>query len=729
MYASDLLMVLTQVPLNVSIRSMDEQQERQPISHTRHGLRAHEWTQQMHQEETSNRQNRWPLVLLLLGALVLYAITLDNGLQPEELVGGDLITHQYAQVQARPSNAPGYPLYTMGGWLWFHGAQALLPWLGVALPNPLLILSSYSTLWALLALWLLYRILCTVTVTEHYPTGLWPLALLLSAFYGVTYFFWYYATTTEQYSSAIAQTLAIVYFYLRWQRRFVAQIPSPDGSAPLAPLVSGSPSPRNADRLLLLLALLCGVALAHMLTVAFIVPPLVAVILWQAPVLLRRGRLILGTVIAAFLPLTSYFYIYWRGVAHPEWWGNGEWTSGQAWFWSFLSTAQGREELGWGFEPWCTPFANGFPALMGAELSWPIIGLGLVGIAFLRHKLAPLLYATLAIYLLFGWLYRCGNWFQVVLPAYPLLLVGVAALLTRMVSSEQTEERRTLRWRQRLLYGLLVLAVLLRGAASWPRADSFNRVGDSALERAALQLTAQLPSNSALFAAVDDALALQYLTQVWRIRPDLTVVSSAEAAAQLVAGRPLYSTWEAAATLETELGEYLPGDFAFQRFARDAQWVRFQSATTASPPFTVDQQVQLQMTPDIMLQGYQLQTGLEQVPNVGAWPLTAPEGVMQVLLLWRVANVEWPEGLSISLRLTQDGVPVPGFQQDRALPALGLAGLVDGQILDPYLFHVTQTSMSANEINSVAHRANGVMVILYRQTATGFENVAVVQLP
>lgn len=59
--------------------------------------------------------------LLLLLAAALYFVTLDTGFALAELEGGDLITHQYAQVQARPSNAPGYPLYTMGGWLWFHG--------------------------------------------------------------------------------------------------------------------------------------------------------------------------------------------------------------------------------------------------------------------------------------------------------------------------------------------------------------------------------------------------------------------------------------------------------------------------------------------------------------------------------------------------------------------------------------------------------------------------------
>ncbi|MCB0121952.1 MAG: hypothetical protein KDE58_06895, partial [Caldilineaceae bacterium] len=158
---------------------------------------------------------------VLLTALLLYAMTLDTGLQPEELRGGDLITHQYAQVQARPSNAPGYPLYTMGGWLWFRIVHLLAVGLGSPNPNPMPLLSSYSTLWALLALWLLYRILVVLfaRVRALPPSlvntlslarlalgvaGEQRLAALLTLFYAVTYFFWYYATTTEQYSSAIA---------------------------------------------------------------------------------------------------------------------------------------------------------------------------------------------------------------------------------------------------------------------------------------------------------------------------------------------------------------------------------------------------------------------------------------------------------------------------------------------------------------------------------------------
>ena len=151
------------------------------------------------------------LILLLVFA-ALYLYTLDDGLRPGELQGGDLITHQYAQVQGRFSNAPGYPLYTMGGWLWFHTGRLLLG------PdhNPIPILSSYSTLWALIALGLLYALGLLVTTDEDAPAGNWPLALVVTAFFGLTYFFWYYAVTTEQYTSSVAWTLAVVLLAFRW---------------------------------------------------------------------------------------------------------------------------------------------------------------------------------------------------------------------------------------------------------------------------------------------------------------------------------------------------------------------------------------------------------------------------------------------------------------------------------------------------------------------------------
>ena len=647
------------------------------------------------------RRQRHAGWLLLLLALLLYGATLDNGLQPEELVGGDLITHQYAQAQARPSNAPGYPLYTMGGWLWFHTGRMLLHELGIELPNPIPLLSSYSTLWAILALWLLYQLLCRLTRSARTPAGNWPLAWLLALFYATTYFFWYYATTTEQYSSAIAQTLAIVFVYLQWREQVQAAIP--------------------ATGRLLWLAFLCGLSLAHMLTVAFIVPGLVAVVLWEAPWLLRRGWVVLGAIVAAFLPLVSYLYVYWRGVNHPEWWGQGEWSSGPAWLWAFVSTAQGREELGWGFSASCRFFANGFPALIGQELSWLIVGLGVIGLSWLDRRLATLLWSTLLIYLAFAWAYRCGNWFQVILPAYALLFLGGAALshglgqalLTRINPKEHTK------WLTPLAVVLLTLPVLWNLNRNWTAADSRNRANDSALDRAALLLAQPLPADTALFAAVNDALALQYLTTIWGVRPDLQVVSSQSAAHLLAQGRAVYSTWEAAPTLRAEL----PPALAHHVEAVDPAWLRFAAQPSAAPllpTIQLDQKV----TAGITLAGYTFTAAPRAALAEYRQPLAAATDGVELTLFWRLNNGQWPPAVAISVRPTHGGEMISDgkggyLQQDRSLPALGLTQTPTSLRVDPYGFGVSGGGQT---------RIDGARVVLYRQTASGFENLAVLQL-
>ncbi len=650
-------------------------------------------------------------IMLLACALAVYATTLDNGLQPHELRGGDLITHQYAQVEARPSNAPGYPLYTMGGWLWFHGLKTLANWAGIAHPNPIPILSSYSTLWALLALWLLFRIICHLTATDDRPHGNWLLAWLLCAFYGFTYFFWYYATTTEQYSSAVAQTLAIVYVYLLWQSR-----------------------PARSNRLLFLMAFLCGLALAHMLTVAFIVPALVAVILWDSPHLLRNPRVVSGTVIAAMIPLASYAYVYLRGADHPEWWGNGSWPSAQAWFWSFLSTAQGRQELLWGFEPGRAFFGNGFPELIWHELSVPLLLLGMLGIACLPRKTATLFLGTLSIYVLFCWAYRYGNWFQVILPAYPLVLVAAA------IAVDQIEARlpqlRPLQWlpRATMLTGLLssillMVAIVWRMQASLPAANSHNRPQDTALNHAAILLDQPIPRNTGLFATLDDALAMQYLIHIWQIRPDLNVVSSSDAAQLLKHKTLVLSTWQAAPVLLTELPnrsklsiESVGPDWLVLDAAPRSQDARLQTVI-GTPSLIVRQPV----TDGVTLFGYTITPSPIGRPVIDRSP-----SAIDVNLYWQTPAGDWPDNLAISVRPTLHGAFLPDpsdpahtiIQEDVPRPAHGLFRpgdhLVNRLIADSYRLAIPTSS---------SLRADGVTIILYRRLASDFENLARVDLP
>lgn len=637
-------------------------------------------------------------IALLLCFALLYTATLDNGLQPEELHGGDLITHQYAQVQARPSNAPGYPLYTLGGRLWFWGWRSLLS-LGNPLPNPIPILSSYSTLWALLSLWLFMRILLRLTRNTAWPAGNWPPAVLITAFYGVTYFFWYYATTTEQYSSAIAHTLAILYVYLLWRE---------DASR---------------VRLLYLLAFLSGLSLAHMLTVAFIVPGLVAVVLLQAPWMLRRPRIVLFAVVAAALPLASYIYVYLRGATHPEWWGAGHWTTAQEWFWSFVSTAQGREELLWAFEPGRSFLGGGFPGLAWQELSLPILLLGLVGILGFDRRLRFLLYSTLLLYLGFCWAYRFGNWFQVVLPAYPLVLLGLVPPIQRRQTWAATHAapvpRRIL---MTVPLALLLAAVVWRAAASLPRTDSRNRPEDTALTRAAQLLAVPLPADAGLFAPVDDALALAYLTQIWRIRPDLRTVSSVQARQFLAEQRPLLATWESVPTLIAEL----PDSDQLTLQGLGAEWVQLQTPDQAHngivsiPGDTTLTSIEYPVAPGLALVGY------AALPTPSGAPVNHdPAASLDVTLLWQVDTGTWSDSLAISVRpmrggsslLDANGQPI---QQDRQRPVHGLwrdsAAFSPLVIADGYRLPLPQP-------------ADGLQVIVYTSDADGFHNVAEIHLP
>jgi hypothetical protein len=636
---------------------------------------------------------------------MLYALTLDTGLQPGELLGGDLITHQYAQVEARPGNAPGYPLYTMGGWVWFHGIRTMSGWLGQPFPNPLPILSSYSTLWALVALSLLYEILCRLTRGERHPVGNWPLAWLVAAFYAVTYFFWYYATTTEQYTSAIAQTLAIFYVYLLWQEAATEEQPAA-GAALSKPA-------RRSSILLVVLAFLCGLALAHMVTVAFIVPPLVGAILWQRPQVLRQGKLLALCVAAALLPLTSYFYVYLRGAAHPEWWGSGDWPTAQAWFWSFVSTAQGRDELAWGFAPGRAFFGNGFPELIWRELSLLFVLVGAAGIALLPRRTAFVLYGTLAIYLVFDWMYRYGNWFQVILPAYPLLLLGVMAAFDRWETALAPQ-----RWLRYAPHVIVVLAMAWRGASSWPGADSRARAGDTALARAAVLLDQPLPAGAGLFAAVDDALALDYLLEIWGLQRDLAlrpqVVSSDQAGDFLRRGLPVLATAEAAPTLLAELPEELRP--AVAALSPDWLLVTGQPSPAPTPAVAVEQPVEAGVT----LAGYTLR------PGPGGAPVTEKPPALDVTLFWRLENGRWPDGLAISLRPQRQYAPVPDpanpgaiVQADASAPVYGLREALAGAgglVADSYRLPWPAA-------------ADGLSLLLYRQGAEGFENVAEIPLP
>jgi hypothetical protein len=563
------------------------------------------------------RLARWAAWGVILLTAVLYVATLDTGLRPDELSGGDLITHQYAQVQGRPSNAPGYPLYTMGGWLWFRLMRPLLGW---AL-NPVQRLASYSTLWALLALFVLYRLILHVT------RGNWPLAALSTAFYAVTYFFWYYSVTTEQYTSAVLQTLLIVWLAFRWDE---AQARA-----------------EGSDHYLLWLAFVVGTCLANLVTTLFILPPLLWFILGRRPDLLRRPGLLARGAGLVLLPVTSYAFVYAQGAVHPEWRGAGQWPSAWAWFVDFLTTQQGRNELAPGLTL-AHFFTGEFPALIWSELTWVVLAGGLLGLWWLGRRRAFFLYSTLAIYLLFCWVDRFGNWFQVIMPAYPLLVLGFATGLNAL-----RLEKRPWGIRGLMLIGLVAL-VSYRFAISLPRADQSYRPEDTGLDPGWAVLADEPLARSVILGDYNQWLALEYLTNIWGAgppiyprplcQPDLPGQADNTRSSPDVSA--IYLTRQAAVADPTCLaGQH--------RYAAGATLIRVQPAPNTQVPESA-RPAAYQFGPQLTLAGYQVHRPPQGGPERDGRPASYSQGDWHLSLYWR-ANEAMNVDYTVSVRPLRDG--------------------------------------------------------------------------
>jgi hypothetical protein len=575
----------------------------------------------------SHHLARWAGALVVLLAGLLYLLTLDTGLRPDELVGGDLITHQYAQVQGRPGNAPGYPLYTLGGWLWFRLTGVLFGWAA----NPIQRLAGYSTLWALLALFVLYLLCLRLT------RGRWPLATLVTLFYAVTYFFWYYSVTTEQYTSAVLQTLLIVWLALRWDDQTAQESP-------------------DADRTLLWLALVCGTCLANMLTVLFVLPPLIWFVLSRKTGLLHRPALLVRLAGLMLLPLVAYGFVFWRGATHPEWRGVGDWPSVGAWFLDFLTAQQGRDEL----SPGLTLnqfFTAEFPALIWGELT--VIGLasGLIGLRWLGRRQAALLGGTLGIYVTFCWAYRFGNWYQVIMPAYALLMLGLAASANRayevlgtgwekgsVADGENSSPPRPQLGRWIVAVGLVVL-VSYRFAQSLPRADQSWRLEDTGLDPGWAVLADTPPAGAVVVADYDEWLALTYLREVWGASPSLVVLPLC----RIQPADATYITRRAVAADPTCLADG-------HRYAAGAELIRVQYEPEMQLPSSA-MPIELPLGDTLRLIGQS--AAVVQSPILGATGRPAAPSRWRLSLYWQTVE-RLSVAYTVSVRPLRAGQPIAG---------------------------------------------------------------------
>jgi hypothetical protein len=600
----------------------------------------------------------WTGVAVILFSLILYLLTLDNGLEPWELRGGDLITHQYAQAQLRFANAPGYPLHTVLGWAWFQlGRVILFPWF-----NPTEILSLFSTICSLSAVAVLYLLLLELTERN------WVVAGLATVLYASSCCFWYYSVTSEEYASAVLHTLLIVLFAFRWQRTV-------------------------EDRYVLGLALLVGLALANLITVLLALPALLFFIIKGQPGIVRRGRLLAQAAVLAFLPLLSYGYVYMRGAQHPEWRGEGEWTSTMAWFLDFMSTNRGRSDLSWSLGGWGPEPLSHIPQ----ELT--VFGLlaGLLGIALLGWRRGGLLYGIILGYAPFIYLDRFGNWFQVIMPLYPIIILGVGVLAERAWG-------RFSGWPRALVILGLALLIISRLWINFPDADQRDKPEDTALELGQAILADQPASQAIISGSYEENVSLQYLTLIWGQRDDLRVVITDDFLELWTWGEEnLCLTKEAASFVLPQLTRRP------RLSSQGLQLIAVRHRPNREVP-RMHGRLEADVGDNLRLLGY------DHPPSA--------EG-LHLALYWR-ATETMDTDYAVSVRPTRDGELLfhdgELVQQDHAHPVWGYYPISTWKrneiVRDDYLIAIP-----------AGLEYNGVMVVAYRTTENGFQDLGTVSFP
>ena len=678
-------------------------------------------------------------LIVALVPLAVYVLTLQNGLTPGELRGGDPITHQYAQATLRFSNAPGYPIFSALGWVWFQLSAWLTPFF-----NPIERLTFYSTLYAIPSLVLLYYLILELTghgqaaysktqapgpvptsgerigdaAAPHLPPGTayLPLAILATLFFAFSYFFWYYSISSENYSSGTLNTLAIIALALRWQRR-------------------------RDEGTLLWLCFVCGLSLAHLLTVALAVPAVILFVVGQEPGYLRRPKLLAAIAIVTFLPLLSYAYVYWRGAEHPEWRGQGSWTSTWAWFVDFIRTQQGQAELTWSWDgiPW------NMLALIANELTLLVFAGGVAGLFLLPRWRAALFIGILAIYLPEMYLDRYGNWFQTVIALYPVFIIGFAVLVQRGAdraaawlshrpafvghfarAGAGSGERQIPRLPHRtpgkapgqvaddvrpsageraawlaawlvataLSLGLALL-VLNRLLVNYAADNLRDRPTATGLNPGWTLLADQPLAGARIVGAFDEDLSLDYLTQVWGAQPPVKPAPINQVNALL--GQPLYASRAAMPLVTRTLSP------TAHLSAQGLNLVALLAVPASSVPAAA------QIAPHALGHGLELTGALAR----------AEPARQHLSLYWRAAR-PIDVDMSVSVRLMQAEQIIS--QADSASPVGGyypMSRWQTGEVVrDDY-------ALPAGA-DSAPNRAH---IILYHPVAGGFENLAEWDVP
>ena len=399
---------------------------------------------------TVSRTDRQLALLLFAGTLGLYLRTLAPG-----LLTGDSAEFQVAAWRLGLAHPTGYPLYLILGSLWQH----LLALFGF---SPAYALNLLSALFGAATVTLLY--LCMLGWLQSSFSVRRLAALFTAILFAVNFTFWSQNLIAEVYT---LHTLFIVLLFL-----VAGQLSIYADARPI-----DYPDTLSPSHLVILLALLVGLALTHHAMTLLLLPSLALVLLQTRRRWLGQPRTWLLAGLAVGLPLLLYLYIPLRSGALASPWyhqtlGTAPLTLYQNDWDSFINFITGQS------------IAVGFRSLDGAlqqlpqawllwrlHLLWPGIVLAFLGLYLLiRQRRWQILALTVPFFLLqqiFNLFYAIGDILVYYIPLYLIAAIwaGFAAdtigggLQTMMHDSTATTQPAT-KPRPVLPVGMLLVFVL-----------------------------------------------------------------------------------------------------------------------------------------------------------------------------------------------------------------------------------------------------------------------------
>ncbi|MFN7955203.1 MAG: DUF2723 domain-containing protein [bacterium] len=431
------------------------------------------------------RRDGWISLALAVAAFALYA----SGACRTIYVGdsGELVAAVHTLGIPHP---PGYPLYVLLGKLW----TLALPLGSIAFR-----MSLFSAVCGALAVAGVYRVARALGVRAG-------VAVVAAITLAAAPSFWAEANVQRVYTLEAVFLALATGLGVRWLEAGEAAV-----------------TPRARDRWLVAAAFVAALGTGSHLFLGVWLLVFLVVAFASDPGLVRRGRALFATLLAALAGCSIYAYLPLRSRAEPRLdWGDPETLD------RFVAvvTRRGFWERRW-WSGWvdAIPIARDFGASVAHELT--IVGalLALIGIVSARRATRrPVLLLALVVLANVGALAAHGSrsdlflWHRYYIPAYLSLTLLAAVGLERVVAALATRSSRAAR--------AMVTSAAIGALALVPlRFRDFDRSRYRLAEDYSRRLLASLPPGAHLAASDDNILfVLVYLKLVEGVRPDIDLV-------------------------------------------------------------------------------------------------------------------------------------------------------------------------------------------------------------